>query len=359
MKFGLNFIPTFHSNVVSAGDYFAQAIRLCERADTLNYSSVKTVEHYFHDYGGHSPNPCIFLGAIAARTTKLRLATGAVIPAFNNPIKLAAELAMLDNICRGRLDVGFGRAFIPEEFQAFQIPMDESRSRFEEGITAIHRLWTEEDTSFKGRYYHLQHIHSLPKPFQQPHPPIWIASISSIEGVRWAAQHGYYLMIVSSVGGLQRTSQLVQAYRQAWKEAGNLAGTEQIQVVVQCYLAESHDQALAGFKQARTVCMETFSHAIRSWQDYTSVAYQGYDRLLRVFATQTWQTSINEGTALVGTPEEVTEQVRTLQHWYGEVELSLEITFGNMSDLEALRTLELFAWDVMPHFQDIVLTFPQ
>ncbi|GHO60005.1 LLM class flavin-dependent oxidoreductase [Ktedonobacter robiniae] len=351
MKFGLNFIPTFQSSKVSAEDYFAQALRLCERADTLGYSSAKTVEHYFHDYGGHSPNPSVLLAAIAARTTKLRLATGAVIPAFNNPIKLAGELAMLDNISHGRLDVGFGRAFIPEEFQAFNVPMDESRARFEEGIALIRQLWTQEEVSFTGNYHHLDHIHSSPKPVQQPHPPMWIASISSLEGVRWAAQQGYYLMIVSSVGGLERTSQLAHTYRTAWKEAEHLPGTEQIQVVVQCYLAESHEQALEGFKQARSVCMDVFAQALRSWQGQTSSAYLGYERLLGAFSKQTWQTSIEEGTALVGTPEEVLEQVYTLQRWYGDVELSLEILFGNMPDMESMRTLELFAQGVMPHFQ--------
>lgn len=71
---------------------------------------------------------------------------------------------MLDNISHGRLDVVFGRAFIPEEFQAFNIPMDESRARFEEGIAVIRQLWTQEEVSFTGNYHHLKHIHSSPKP---------------------------------------------------------------------------------------------------------------------------------------------------------------------------------------------------
>lgn len=158
-------------------------------------------------------------------------------------------------------------------------------------------------------------------------------------------------MIVSSVGGLERTSQLAHTYRAAWKEAGHLPGTEQIQVVVQCYLAESHEQALEGFKRARSVCMDVFTQALSSWQGQTSSAYLGYERLLSVFSKQTWQTSIEEGTALIGTPEEVLEQVYTLQQWYGDVELSLEILFGNMPDMESMRMLELFAQGVISHVQ--------
>ena len=94
MRFGLNFFPSFRLSDMSTAEYFALAVKLSERADELGYDSVKTVEHYFHDYGGHSPNPIVLLSAIAARTKQIRLITGAVIPAFNNPIKLAGELAM-------------------------------------------------------------------------------------------------------------------------------------------------------------------------------------------------------------------------------------------------------------------------
>jgi alkanesulfonate monooxygenase SsuD/methylene tetrahydromethanopterin reductase-like flavin-dependent oxidoreductase (luciferase family) len=127
MKFGLNFFPSFRASDYSTAEYFAQCLSLAERADQLGFNSVKTVEHYFFDYGGHSPNPVVFLAAVAARTRRIRPITGAVIPAFNHPVKLAAELAVLDNLANGRLDVGFGRAFIPKEFEVFGVSMDESR----------------------------------------------------------------------------------------------------------------------------------------------------------------------------------------------------------------------------------------
>ena len=98
MKFGINFFPAFRPNQKTTAEYFTQCLRVSERADALGFSSVKAVEHYFHDYGGHSPNPIVLLAAIAARTRRLRPITGAVIPAFNHPIKLAGELAMLDNL---------------------------------------------------------------------------------------------------------------------------------------------------------------------------------------------------------------------------------------------------------------------
>src|SRR5262249_3581933 len=162
MKFGLNFFPSFRASDYSTAEYFAPCLRLAERADHLGFNSVKTVEHYFFDYGGHSPNPVVFLAALAARTTRIRPITGAVIPAFNHPVKLAAELAMLDNLSQGRLDVGFGRAFIPKEFEVFGVDMDESRARFEEGIDLITRLWTEDRVSYEGRFHHLRDVHLQP-----------------------------------------------------------------------------------------------------------------------------------------------------------------------------------------------------
>jgi len=116
MKFGLNFFPSFRARDYSTAEYFRQCLRLAERADRLGVNSVKAVEHYFYDYGA-TPESVVFLAAVAARTQRIRPITGAVIPAFNNPVKLAAELAVLDNISDGRLDVGFGRAFIPKEFE--------------------------------------------------------------------------------------------------------------------------------------------------------------------------------------------------------------------------------------------------
>ncbi|MGA2942495.1 MAG: LLM class flavin-dependent oxidoreductase, partial [Xanthobacteraceae bacterium] len=126
MKFGVQFFPNFHPADKSAADYFAECLTIAGEAETLGYSHARSVEHYFERYGGYSPNPITFLSAVAARTKKMRLVTGAVVPAFNNPLKLAGEIAMLDAISGGRLDVGFARAFLPHEFRRFRISPDES-----------------------------------------------------------------------------------------------------------------------------------------------------------------------------------------------------------------------------------------
>src|SRR2546427_12607540 len=94
MRFGLNFFPSFRPQDSSTADYYQQCLRIAERADVLGYSSIKTVEHSFYDYGGHSPNPRVFLSAGGGRTRRLRLITRAGVPAFHPPARPRAGPAV-------------------------------------------------------------------------------------------------------------------------------------------------------------------------------------------------------------------------------------------------------------------------
>ena len=109
--------------------YFAESLRLCSLVDDLGYGHIRTVEHYFEPYGGYTPNPHIFLVAAAQRTKKARLVTGAVLPVFNHPLKVAGEIGMVDAMSNGRLECGFARAFLPHEFTRFGVPVDSMELR--------------------------------------------------------------------------------------------------------------------------------------------------------------------------------------------------------------------------------------
>jgi natural product biosynthesis luciferase-like monooxygenase protein len=348
MKFGLNFFPAFRPSDGTTAEYFDQSLRLSERADALGFSSVKTVEHQFFDYGGHSPNPVVFLAAVAARTRRIRPITGAVIPAFNHPVKTAGELAMLDNLSQGRLDAGFGRAFIPKEFEVFGVSMDESRARFEECIEIITRLWTEDRVSFEGRFFTLHDVHLMPRPVQKPHPPIWIAAVASLDTFIWAGQRGYHLMIVPFAQQMERTREFVQAYRAAWRAAGFRPGAERVQLALFCFLAERREAAVRGFDRPARRYIEVLSEAVSSWSTTASSGYPGYDKLVAAIAALTPQTIIDGHLAYVGTPEDAIEGVQWHRDFFGEIEPSMQINFGGIGDAEAFRTLELFGTRVMP-----------
>src|ERR1700738_3317844 len=140
MEFGIQFFPCVGPDEVPAADYFSDVLDLSELADELAYDHLRMVEHYFHPYGGYSPNPLLFLAAAAQRTKRIRLITGAVLPIFNHPLKLAGEIGMVDAISKGRLEVGFARAFLPHEFARFGAKLDDSRAAFDEGIETVRRL---------------------------------------------------------------------------------------------------------------------------------------------------------------------------------------------------------------------------
>jgi natural product biosynthesis luciferase-like monooxygenase protein len=351
MKFGLNFFPSFRPSDYSTAEYFAQCLSLAERADQLGFNSVKTVEHYFFDYGGHSPNPIVFLAAVAARTTRIRPITGAVIPAFNHPVKLAAELAVLDNLSNGRLDVGFGRAFIPKEFEVFGLSMDESRARFEEGIDIVTRLWTEDRVSYAGKFHQLRDVHLNPRTVQKPHPPIWIASVASVESFLWAGRRGYNVMMVPYVGGVARVRDMVRAYREAWREAGHPPGAEQIQSSLHCYIAETRREAVEGARPRVERYIEVFGEAVASWANHEAAQYASYGKMVESIAGTTLESMLRDRQALIGTPEDVVEQLRYHREVFGEFEPSIQINFGGIGHAEASRTLELFASRVMPKLQ--------
>src|ERR1700719_401454 len=160
MEFGVQYFPDVASEQKSAAQYFAEALILAEEAEKVGFTHIRIVEHYFHRYGGYSPNPLVFLAAAAQRTRRARLVTGAVLPAFNHPLKLAGEIGMLDALSRGPLDVGFARAFLPHEFRRFGRSPDESVARFREGIEQVDLLLSREKVTHRGRFHVIENTTS-------------------------------------------------------------------------------------------------------------------------------------------------------------------------------------------------------
>src|SRR5438067_7082605 len=147
MQFGVQFFPDVKPEEKSGEAYFREALDLAEKADRLGFTHIRIVEHYFHYYGGYSTNPIVFLAAAAQRTRQARLVTGAILPAFNNPMKLAGEIAMLDAISGGRLDIGFARAFLAHEFRRFGVSPEESVASVRVGKVQVVVVMCRDDIS--------------------------------------------------------------------------------------------------------------------------------------------------------------------------------------------------------------------
>src|SRR5947209_868830 len=192
MEFGVQFFPDVEPRQKSGSQYFQEALTVAKEADKIGFTHIRIVEHYFHYYGGYSPNPMVFLAAAAQCTRQARLVTGAVLPAFNHPLKLAGEIGMLDAISGGRLDVGFARAFLPHEFRRFGRSPDESVARFREGIEQVELLLTRENVNHRGRFHTIENTTSLPRPTQRPRPKFYVAALNNPRLIRFRRTHGLF-----------------------------------------------------------------------------------------------------------------------------------------------------------------------
>ncbi len=347
MQFGVQFFPNFQPRDKSAAEYFAQCLDIAEEADRLGFSHARSVEHYFERYGGYSPNPIVFLSAVAARTRKMRMITGAVVPMFNNPLKLAGEIAMLDAISQGRFDVGFARAFLPHEFRRFGISPDESIARFREGLEQVELLLTQENVSHRGQFHSFENVTSLPRPTQKPRPKFYIASTRTPESFEFAGRAGHALMSIP-IGPLK---DLLPAYRKAWRDAGH-PGNGDVMIAFHMFCHEDARQAREIPRRQFEDYFAALYESAGEWtQGMSSKDYRGYDVSIGRMKNFTLETQIEAGGALVGTPDEIKTIIGRCQKRFGAFEhASLQINFGTLDFAEAQKSMRLFAREVMPAF---------
>jgi alkanesulfonate monooxygenase SsuD/methylene tetrahydromethanopterin reductase-like flavin-dependent oxidoreductase (luciferase family) len=349
MEFGLNFFPDVGPEQKSGQLYFHESLNLVEKADALGFTHVRIVEHYFRAYGGYSPNPVVFLAAAAQRSRNLRLITGAVLPVFNHPLKLAGELGMLDCISNGRLEIGFARAFLPHEFAAFGVPLDESRERFEEGVAAVEALLTQERASFSGKFHRFENITSLPRPVQKPRPPFWIAAFSTEESFQKAGENGHWIMAIPLSGAAM--APLIATYRAAWRKAGH-PGAGKAMLAFHMYCAPTDAQAEAVAEPLVNAYLASMTEAASDWGHLTSVSYPNYGKLLQGLKESSYRTQVENNAVLVGSPETIARRLRAFAHAVGGFEVaSLQINFHVLSEPDAERSMRLFAQQVMPLFR--------
>ena len=349
MEFGMSFFPDVKPAEKSARQYFDESLRLVDWCDVYGYSHVRIVEHYFHPWGGYSPNPIIFLTAASQRTKRARLVTDAVLPAFNHPLKLAGELAMLDAISDGRLDIGFARAFLPYEFRHFGVSMDESVARFEEGIEQVRALLEGEHVSSNGQFHQYENVTSLARPTQRPRPPFYIAAVGTPASFARAGRLGYHLTAIPGVGS--SPAELVQTYREAWRSAGHPGqGTILLAVFMYCHVDREEAIRIAKPRIERhfqSVVDAASEHAGRQ----LSADYKNYDKMVEKVRAETFESQLHHHAAFVGTPTDIIELLHEFDRVMGGVDhASLQVNFNDMSYADAEQSVRLFGEKVIPHF---------
>jgi natural product biosynthesis luciferase-like monooxygenase protein len=350
MEFGVQFFPSVGPDLKSAEQYWGEALRLTQLAEQLGYANVRTVEHYFHPYGGYSPDPLVFLSAAAAITSKLRLVTGAVLPVFNNPLKLAGQIGMVDAISKGRVEIGFARAFLPHEFARFGISMDESRARFDEGLEQIRRLLEEENVTMQGRFHSFEKVTSMPRPTQKPRPPFWIAALSTKDSFENAGRLGHHLMGIPLAGS--QMAELLKIYRGSWTAAGR-PGRGQVMLAFHMFCAESREKAAAIAREPLNIYLKSIVNAASDWMSgVASKDYPNYQKMIEFISKETFETQVEKGSAWVGTPDDIRKAIAQYDDEVGGFEsASLQVNFGMIPHAEAEASMKLFAREVMPHFR--------
>jgi alkanesulfonate monooxygenase SsuD/methylene tetrahydromethanopterin reductase-like flavin-dependent oxidoreductase (luciferase family) len=349
MKFGIQFFPAVGPAETPADRYFAECLELCSLVDRLGYSHIRTVEHYFERYGGYSPNPLTFLAAASQRSSRARLITGAVLPVFHHPLKLAGEIGMVDAISGGRLDVGVARAFLPHEFHRFGIATDQSVERFREGLEQLDLLLTREQVCHEGKFHRFPSTTSLPRPTQKPRPKFYVAALATLDSFEFAGRMGHSVMTIP-IGG-RRMRELLTVYRDAWRSAGH-PGSGEVMIAFHMFCdrdgARARDMARPLIKRY----MDAQVEAAAGWlQGEQSKDYKGYDKMMAEMRSVDLDSMLASGGAWVGSPAEIREIVARVAGEAGGFEhASMQVNFVTLPVEEARRSMELFAAEVMPQF---------
>ena len=349
MQFGLQFFPCVGPETKDAQTYFRECLDIGEEADTLGFTHARMVEHYFTFYGGYTPNPIVFLSALSQRTKKIRLVTGAILPVFNHPLKMAGEIGMLDGISGGRLDVGIARAFLPHEFRRFRIKLDESYARFLEGLEQIDLLLTQENVSHAGKFHIIENTTSLPRPTQKPRPKFYIAATLTPETFEFAGRNGHALMAIPLGGARMR--EVLDIYRKAWRDAGH-PGNGEVMLAFHMFCHRDGKAALDIAGPPVAAYYAAIAGATKDWTEgETSSAYALYPQAMKMLAASTVQSQIETGGAWLGTPDEINRTIENLVERVGPFEhASMQINFGELPFDEAQKSMRLFAKEVMPRW---------
>jgi len=219
IRFGVLQFFSWPNRAVPLQIVYARALERIEIMDRCGgYDAVWLAEHHFNTYSV-CPSVHIMGTHAAARTQKLRIGTAVSLAPMYHPLRLAEEVALLDVLSGGRVNWGAGRGNDPVEFGVFGLDRDSSYAKFREHVDVVLRAWREERLTYEGEFVQVRDVEVLPKPLQQPHPPVWLAA-SSPEAVAWAASEGHSILMDPHSSHVE-IGRKFAAYREGLAEHGH------------------------------------------------------------------------------------------------------------------------------------------
>lgn len=323
-------------------------------AEALGFSDVWLTEHYFTGESVYN-DALVFAAAVAMRTERIRIGFAVVQMPFHHPVRLATQLALLDNLSKGRIDIGVGKGTVYNEYEfvGHGLRSGDSRERMEEAVEILRRAWREAPLHYKGRYYDLHVPEIRPRPIQQPGPPLWRSVISPSSFTECGRQG---IPILTSRLPVARIRERWAMYEEGLRAGGHDDATrtrlmDDIALWRNVYVAESDAQAE---DELSTLLLNTRHHMM-----HVREAYNPADFVIDPVNLNPWtDPKVSDTDALpfvlstgsiYGSPKRVQEQVAELRA-VGVKHLLCQTGFGDMSHAQNLASMRRFGEQVMPAF---------
>jgi alkanesulfonate monooxygenase SsuD/methylene tetrahydromethanopterin reductase-like flavin-dependent oxidoreductase (luciferase family) len=336
---------TFHNHV--------EQFQLCEE---VGFDGISLNEHHGSPYGlDNSPN--VFLSYIARATSTIKLTMlGNLLPLHAHPLRLAEELAMLDIITRGRLIAGFVRG-IPREHLVYSVPLSESKARFDEALDVIFGAWTSDVFSHHGRFFNYDDVDMWPRPYQQPHPPVWMGAMSD-ESTRWCGRRPEVTLCVNFLPTDQVAAQL-RVFREAAGEAGRQISDKDVVYGRHVFVAETEAEAERIARPHVEYYWQNLIHEINMAALHKLMAQNpdvDWNKVKPPFdyGAATLENLRERGLLILGTPDQVFEQIMEQYEQIGGFGVLLAmIRMGSMPQDVLLRCLRLMGEELIPRLHAV------
>jgi alkanesulfonate monooxygenase SsuD/methylene tetrahydromethanopterin reductase-like flavin-dependent oxidoreductase (luciferase family) len=315
--------------------------------EELGFKSAWMAEHHFTRYGlGSAPN--VLASSIVAKTTTLRVGSAVFVSPLHLPARLAEEIATLDVLSGGRIDVGFGRGAASSEYNVADVPVEESQQRFRESITMIEGLWSNRNYTFEGQHYRITNANIVPQPVQDPHPPIYIAATLTQATQEFVAGSGHPLLI-GVVLDTKDAVALCHNMVDLAKTKGQTMTMNQIPFFRYFYVAETEEEARADSKPALDWNLDMLQ-----WRRTFDTGSEVWDKIDDFRKTRTELPPsydyLVENRAFIGNPDQVIAKIQGLRD-EGIEYFGCNFSFGGMPQDKVLKSMRLFAKEVMPAFK--------
>jgi len=346
--------PNSNYDPKKGADLYHDYLDQMELADQLGFDGVCLNEHHQTPYG-MMPVPGLLAGALARSVKRAKVAIlGRALPLLNNPLVVAEEYAMLDNLTRGRFIAGFVRG-IGAEYHAMGINPAESQQRFSEAHDLIIRAWTEPGPFvYSGKYYNFNYVNPWPRPYQTPHPPVWVPSQGSSSTIKWAAQNRYtYAQTLSPIATVAK---FFQMYRDEANKVGYEASPDQLAWSNTIYVAETDEQAMREAKPHLEALVNRL--LFMPIEMLLPPGYTNFESMDRIRAAkivgkpQTIEDLVKAGVVIIGSPNTVREKLAEYQDLAGFNTSLTKTQFGTLPHDMVKANMEAIAQEILPHFRD-------